>query len=108
MTTRVALILRGLFAQLTGDDDPPYRPVILESHCCGDLLLWFAAILLGGTLSVAAHVGALPLSSRHTVLPIAVVQQIVLSSIDVAAELATDTQAGNPLPPGSASAAALP
>jgi hypothetical protein len=56
------------------------------------------AIFLGGTLPVAAHVGALPLSSQRTVLPLAVVQQIALSSTDVAAELATDTQAGNPLP----------
>ena len=67
-------------------------------QCCGDRLLWFMAILLGGTLPVAAHVGALPLSSQRTVLPLAVVQQIALSSIDVAAELATDTKAGNPLP----------
>jgi hypothetical protein len=56
------------------------------------------AILLGGTLPVAAHVGALPLSSQRAVLPLAVVQQIALSSIDAEAELATDTKAGNPLP----------
>ena len=65
---------------------------------CGHRLLWFVAILLGGTLPVAAHVGALPLSSQRTVLPLAVVQQIALASTDVAAELATDTPAGNPLP----------
>ena len=65
---------------------------------CGHRLLWFVAILLGGTLPVAAHVGVLPLSSQRTVLPLAVVQQIALSSTDVAAELAADTKAGNPLP----------
>ena len=65
---------------------------------CGDRLLWFLAILLGGTLPVAAHVGVLPLSSQRAVLPLAAVQQIALSSIDAAAELATDTKAGNPLP----------
>ena len=32
MITRVALILRGLLAQPTGDDDHPHRPVILRSH----------------------------------------------------------------------------
>jgi len=32
MVTRVAPILRGLLAQPTGDDDHPYRPVILKSH----------------------------------------------------------------------------
>src|ERR1035438_1577724 len=65
---------------------------------CGDRLLWFVAMLLGGALPVAAHVGVLPLSSQRTVLPLALIQQIALSSIDVAAELATDTKAGNPLP----------
>ena len=65
---------------------------------CGDSLLWFVAILLAGTLPVAAHVGALPLSSQRTVLPLALVQQIASLSIDVAAELAIDTKAGNPLP----------
>src|ERR1035438_75617 len=64
----------------------------------GDRLLWFVAMLVGGALPVAAHVGALPLSSQRTVLPLALVQQIALSSIDVVAELATDTKAGNPLP----------
>ncbi len=65
---------------------------------CGDRLLWFVAILLGGTFPVAAHVGALPVSSQGTVLPVAAVQQVVLLSIDPAAELATDAKAGNPVP----------
>ena len=55
-------------------------------------------MLLGDALPIAAHVGVLPLSSQRTVLPLALVQQIALSSIDVGAELATDTKAGNPLP----------
>jgi NAD(P)-dependent dehydrogenase (short-subunit alcohol dehydrogenase family) len=32
MVARIAPILRGLLAQPTGDDDLPYRPVILKSH----------------------------------------------------------------------------
>jgi hypothetical protein len=67
-------------------------------HRCRDRVLWFVAILLGGTLPVASHVGALPPSSQRAVLPLAAVQQIALASVDVAAELATDTKAGNPLP----------
>ena len=36
--TRVAPILRGLLAQPTGDDDHPYRAVILKSHTGADAL----------------------------------------------------------------------
>ena len=38
IVTRVAPILRGLLAQPTGDDDHPYRPVILKSHANAEAL----------------------------------------------------------------------
>ena len=64
----------------------------------GDRLLWFLAILIGGTLPIAAHVGTLPVSARGSVLPVGAVQQVALMSIDPAAELATDMKAGSPVP----------
>ena len=64
----------------------------------GDRLVWFVAVLLGGLVQANAHVGARPVSAQETVLPIAAVSQVALRPINPAAELAADTQAGNPLP----------
>ncbi len=61
-------------------------------------LLWCALVPLIGTLRVAAHVGALPLSSQRTVLPVATVPQIVLPPTDVGAELTADANAAAPVP----------
>ena len=63
-----------------------------------DCPLWLVVILLGGAFPVAGRVGEVPISSRGSVLPVAVVQQVTLLPVDPAMELATDSKAGNPLP----------
>ena len=61
-------------------------------------LLWCALVLLAGTLRVAAHVGALPLSSQQTVLPVTTLPQIALPPTDIGAELVADANAAAPVP----------
>ena len=65
---------------------------------CDVRLLWFALVLLAGTLQVAAHVGALPLSSQQTVLPVATLPQIALPPTDIGAELTADANAAGSVP----------
>ena len=65
---------------------------------CNGRWLLHLAMLLAGTLPLAAHVGAPPLSSLRAVRPIAVVQRVELPPTDPAAELAADAKTGRTLP----------
>jgi len=61
-------------------------------------ILLITIVLLAGTVPLAAHVGAPPLSSQGALLPVAAIQQVAVPPTDVAAELAADAKTGKPAP----------